>query len=243
MFCLLCRKHDTSNNQNKSKKHNVEPAVRFKQKAVEDHANSQQHTAAITAELLSRVSTFEEEVRKIEDVKDEVYYKTLLTIYWIAEEEISNKKFTSVLELLQQVGLEDIKYLKHRSAGSVREMFLLIGSVLKAQLIHDISKAKCFGLLAHEVFDVGHQRKRLARLKEDLSENGRLQRCDLPSVTPHMEEQLNCLTTKYVDALKENIQNRFDGNHKVLTAFKVFDQTAVPKRSKAGFKQYGMADV
>ena len=91
--------------------------------------------------------------------------------------------------------------------------------------------------------DVGHQRKHLARLKEVLSENGRLQRCDLPSVTPHMEEQLNCLTTKYVDALKENIQNRFDGNHKVLTAFKVFDPIAVPKRGKAGFKQYGMADV
>ena len=31
MFCLLCRKHYTSNNQNKSKKYNVEPAVRFKQ--------------------------------------------------------------------------------------------------------------------------------------------------------------------------------------------------------------------
>ena len=58
--------------------------------------------------------------------------------------------------------------------------------------------------------DVGHQRKHLARLKDDLSENGRLQRCDLPSMTPHMEEQLNSLTTKYVDALKENIQNRFD---------------------------------
>ena len=157
MFCLLCRKHDTSNNQNKSKKYNVEPAVRFKRKAVEDHANSQQHTAAITAELLSRVSTFEEEVRKIEDVKDEVYYKTLLTIYWIAEEEISNKKFTSVLELLQQVGLEDIKYFKHRSAGSVREMFLHIGSVLKAQLVHDILKAKCFGLLADEFFDVSNK--------------------------------------------------------------------------------------
>ena len=91
--------------------------------------------------------------------------------------------------------------------------------------------------------DVGLQRKHLARLKEDLSENGRLQRCDLPNVTPHMEEQLNSLTTKYVDALKENIQNRFDGNLKVLTAFKVFDPTAVPKRSEAGFKQYGLADV
>lgn len=41
MFCLLCRKHGTSNNQNKSKKYNLEPAVRFKWKTVEDHANSQ----------------------------------------------------------------------------------------------------------------------------------------------------------------------------------------------------------
>lgn len=84
------------------------------------------------------MSTFEEEVKKIEDAKDEVYYKTLLTVYWIVKEEISNKRFTSLLELLQQVDLEDIKYFKHRSAGSVREIFLLIGSVLKAQLVHDI---------------------------------------------------------------------------------------------------------
>ena len=173
MFCLLCRKHDTSNNQNKSKKYNVEPAVIFKRKAVEDHANSQQHTAAITAELLSRVSTFEEEVRKIEDVKDEVYYKTLLTIYWIAEEEISNKKFTSVLELLQQVGLEDIKYFKHRSAGSVREIFLLIGSVLKAQLVHDISKAKCFGLLADEVFYLSNKEQLVTFVKFVHPETGK----------------------------------------------------------------------
>ena len=80
MFCLFCRKHGTSNSQNKTKKYNLEPAVRFKRKAVEDHANSQQHAAAITAELLSRVSTFEEEVSKIEDAKDEVYYKALLTM-------------------------------------------------------------------------------------------------------------------------------------------------------------------
>ena len=78
-----------------------------------------------------------EEVRKIEDAQDEVYYKMLLTMYWIVKEEISNKKFTSLLELLQQVGLEDIKYFKHCSASSVREMLLFIGSVLKAQLVHD----------------------------------------------------------------------------------------------------------
>ena len=501
MFCLLCRKHGTTNYQNKSKKYNVEPAIRFKRKAVEDHASSQQHAAAVTAELLSRVSTFEEEVRKIEGSKDEVYYKTLLAMYWIAKEEIPNKKFTSLLALLQQLGLEDIKYFKHRSAGSTREMFLLIGGVLKTQLVDDISKAKCFGLLTDEVCDVSnkeqlvtfvkfvhpetgkaktaflaasnllensssanaktitdaivaqvedagidkrkltsfstdgasvmtgkrngvaarlradnkalinihcichrlalacgdandrisyikvvekvllqlwsffensakknasyakavltikqlsvsnrgqkklrkrfqkacrsrwlstekaiegiyedyealvqtlrvfkesgdatatgllqqtsnlkflgtvyllhevlpilghlsktfqegevclasiapaieytadrlddvcHQHKHLARLKEDLTDNGRLQRCDLPSLTPHMEEQLKSLTTRYLDALKENIENRFDGNLKVLTAFKVFDPTAVPEKNEVGFKQYGIADV
>ena len=501
MFCLLCRKHGTSNYQNKSKKYSLEPAVRFKRKAVEDHANSQQHAAAVTAELLSRVSTFEEEVRKIQDTRDEVYYKTLLAMYWIAKEEIPNRKFTSLLSLLQQLGLEDIKYFKHRSAGSTREMFLLIGSVLKTQLVDDISRAKCLGLLTDEVCDVsnkeqlvtfvkfvhpktgkaktaflasssllensssanaktisdalvaqvedagidkrklasfssdgasvmtgkrngvasrlragnktlinvhcichrlalacgdandtisyikqvekvllqvwsffdnsakksaayakavlavkqlsvsnrgkkklrkkfqkacrsrwlstekaiegvyedyepllqtlrvfkedgdatatgllqqtsnlkflgtayllrevlpilghlsktfqqgeiclasiapaieyiadrldevGQQREHLGKLKEDLSESGRLQRCEIPVMSPHMKEQLKNLTIKYVDALKENIENRFAGNLTVLTAFRVFDPTAVPKKTEVGFKQYGIADV
>lgn len=80
---------------------------RFKQKPVEDHANSQQHAAAVTAELLSRVSMFEEEVRKIQDTRDKVYYKTLPAKYWIAKEEIPKKKFMSLLVVPQQLGLED----------------------------------------------------------------------------------------------------------------------------------------
>lgn len=32
MFCLLCRKHNVANTKNKSKKFNMEPAVRFKKK-------------------------------------------------------------------------------------------------------------------------------------------------------------------------------------------------------------------
>ena len=64
------------------------------------------------AELLSRISTLEEEVRKIEDSKNELYYKIFLVMYWIAIEEISNKKFTSLPALLQMLGVEDIKYFK-----------------------------------------------------------------------------------------------------------------------------------
>ena len=75
-------------------------------------------------------------MRKIQDTRDEVYYKTLLAMYWIAKEEIPKKKFTSLLSVFPQLGLKDIKYFKHRSPGSVSEMFILIGSVLKPQMIY-----------------------------------------------------------------------------------------------------------
>ena len=269
-------------------------------------------------------------------------------MYWIAKEETPNKKFTSLLAVLQQLEHEDIKYFKHRSGGSIRALFLLIGSVLKAQFVDDISRTKCFGLLIDDVCDVsnkeqlvafvrfvhpetgkaktalfasssllensssadalvaqvedagidkrklasfssdgasvvkwctvyllqevlpilghlsktfqqgevclasiapaieytadrldevGQQREHLARLKKDLFENGRLQICELPIMSPDMEEQLKNLIVKHVDALKENIENRFEGNLKVLTAFRVFDLTAVPKKNEVGFKQ------
>ena len=180
MFFLLCRKHGTSNNQNKSKKYSLEPAVRFKRKAVDDHANSQQHAAAVTAELVNRVSTFEE-VREIQDTRDEVYYKTLLAMYRMAKEEIPNKKFTSLPAVLQQLGLEDIKYFKHLSAGSVREMFLLIGSVLNSQLLDDISRARCFGLLTGEVCDVSNKEQLVTFVKFVHPETGKVKTAFLAS--------------------------------------------------------------
>ena len=45
LFCLLCKKHDTSNPQNKSK--------------FEDHCRTSQHMNAVSAEMLQRVSVFQ----------------------------------------------------------------------------------------------------------------------------------------------------------------------------------------
>lgn len=131
MFCLLCRKHNVANTKGKSKKFNMEPAVRFKKKAVEEHSNSQQHSAALTAELLRRVSTFNEGIERKEKTRHDVYYNTFLAIYWLEKEEIWNKNFGSLLELLEQVGLKGMIFFQHRSAGSVREMFLPLGKVVR----------------------------------------------------------------------------------------------------------------
>ena len=124
MFCLLCRKHNCSNSQNKSKKFNLQPSVRYKWKAVEDHANSQQHKNAVMAELLSTMSYFQKELDRRETIKDSDYYNALLTMYLLAKEEVASKKLVSLLKLLEQVGLEDMRFFQHRSRVNTRNVFV-----------------------------------------------------------------------------------------------------------------------
>ena len=159
IFCLLCKKHIIANTKIKSKKFNIEPAVRFKKKALEECTNLQQHSAAITAEPLSRVSTFNEEIERKEKTRDEVYFNTFLAMYWLAKEEIVNKKFGSLLELLEQVGLKDMKFFQHRSAGSVREMLLLLGKFVRDTGTNPFSEVRSFSLLCDEANDVANKQQ------------------------------------------------------------------------------------
>ena len=160
MFCLLCRKHDVTNLQNKSKKFNTEPAVRFKRKSVEEHSTSQQHKAAVSAELLSRVSVFQKEFEEREKSKEDVYFNAFLALYWIAKEEIANTKFTSLLEVVEKMGLSNMKFFEHRSGGSVREMFILMGEMVKSEVVKKAQQAGSIGLLIDEVMDIA-QREQL----------------------------------------------------------------------------------
>lgn len=153
MFCLLCRKHDATNLQNKSKKFNTEPAVRFKRKSVEEHSTSQQHKAAVSAELLSRVSVFQREFEEREKSKEDVYFNAFLALYWIAKEEIANTKFTSLLEVVEKMGLSNMKFFEHRSGGSVREMFILMGEMVKSEVVKKAQQTSFMGLLIDEVMD------------------------------------------------------------------------------------------
>ena len=120
MYCLLCRKHNTKNKQNKSKVFSSDPAVRYRKPTITSHANSRQHLAAIEAEHLQRVSTFHKESVNRGNVADDVLYKALISIYWIAKHEIPIRKLVPLLQLLEKVGVTEMKYFTHRSAGSVR---------------------------------------------------------------------------------------------------------------------------
>ena len=75
LFCLLCKKHDTSNPQNKSKVFNKEPCKRFRPEEFEDHCRTSQHMNAVSAEMLQRVSVFQRTLDEREIVTEEMLLK------------------------------------------------------------------------------------------------------------------------------------------------------------------------
>ena len=148
MFCLLCKKHNTAHLKNNSKVYNL------KTDALKDYSKSAQHAAAVQAEMLSRVSIFHKEVKESVKSKDEVLQNAFMSVYWLAKEEMANKKFLSLLTLLQMLGLENMKYFRHRSTGSTIKIFLTLDRVLKQRVVEALRKSKAFGLLVDEVMDI-----------------------------------------------------------------------------------------
>lgn len=86
-------------------------------------------------------------------------------MYWPAKEEIANKKFGSLLELLEQVGLKDMRFFQHRSAGLVREMFLLLGKVGRDTITNPFSHVRSFGLLCDEANVVANKEQLITFIK------------------------------------------------------------------------------
>ena len=154
MYCFLCKKHNTENAKNKSKVYNSTPSVRFKKSAIKDHTLSQQHKDAIEAEMLSRVSLFHKEITEKEKVKDAVLWNAFLAAYWLAKEEVANRKFSSLVDLLKIVSPETMKFFTYSGEETVQSIFLAIGTALMERLLKHAKEAGCFGLLSDEVTDI-----------------------------------------------------------------------------------------
>ena len=151
---LLCKKHNTANLKTYSKVYNLIPAQRLKTDLLKDHSKNAQYVAAVQAEMLSQVSIFHREVKEQVKSKDEVLQNAFMSVYWLAKEEMANKKLVSLLTLLQMLVLEDMKHFRHRSAGSTIEIFLTLGRVLKQRVVEELRKSKAFGPLVDEVTDI-----------------------------------------------------------------------------------------
>lgn len=145
--------HDCENPFNHQKKFNQVPAVRFKKSALvgkDGHSGSQQHEMAIQREHNKRVSYFHKEFETQPQTKDSVLHDAFLSAYWLAREEIANRRFISLLELEEILGVPEIRRFDHRSQGSQRELFLLLGQALKDEIVKKVKNANSYGLMVDE---------------------------------------------------------------------------------------------
>ena len=154
MFCFLCRCHDTASPTNGNSTWNSKPCVCDIMQAIKLHANSAMHAAAINEEHLQRTTPFHKEVQEREMVRNTVLLKVFTTLYCIAKEEIANTKATSLIALLERLGLEEIKHFRQRSQGSIHEVLLFLGKAMKDKVIKAAASSEVFGCLADEVTDI-----------------------------------------------------------------------------------------
>lgn len=104
--------------------------------------------------MMNRVSVFQKELDERQKVNDSVLFKLFYSIYCLAKEGIANKKAAGLLNLLEKLGVNDLKYFDHRSPASVREMFSTLGCAVKENVVTRAKTAGCFGLLVDDVSDI-----------------------------------------------------------------------------------------
>ena len=92
---MLCKKHETSNPQNKSKVFNKEPCKRFRPGEFEDHCRTSKHMNAVSAEMLQRDSVFQRTLDERKSVAEDVLLKVFTATYWIMKKELPNPKIKS----------------------------------------------------------------------------------------------------------------------------------------------------
>ena len=154
MFCLFCRKHNLKSSHSKSDVWNTTPSVRLRREAVQDHLTTTQDKEVFKLEMMQRVSKFQKQVNKRHEVNENMLEKTFTAIYWLAKEEISNQKLIPLLELLENLGISELKYFQDGSRPFVREMFVTLGESIQEIILERIRRAKSFGILADEAADV-----------------------------------------------------------------------------------------
>uniref|UniRef100_UPI00398F731B zinc finger protein 862-like n=1 Tax=Pristiophorus japonicus TaxID=55135 RepID=UPI00398F731B len=150
MFCYLCRRHDTHNKQNKTKVFNGTPAVRYKKSALQVHAESQQHAAAVHGELAGRLS--ERELAEAEEEQGAGLPTLFLAAYWLARQELPASRLRAVLRLLAQAGLRGLgDAAGFRRPETLCQVFAALGRVIGRRLARRVRQAGCFGLLCDRV--------------------------------------------------------------------------------------------
>ena len=154
-FCILCKKYNATNPQNKSQTFAETPCVRFKEDALKTHITSKSHGASIQTNLIQKTSIFHKVHVEKEEVKTSVLEKAFSLAFFLMKEYIAMRKFIGFVNLMQTyIGVVDFKHFNHRAPDSVKQIFLTVGNSVKEDILVQVREAQSYGLLIDEVTDI-----------------------------------------------------------------------------------------
>ena len=128
MFCGLCRIHNACQPSNKSKVWNIEANHRCRTETVFHHLkqrskdNITMHNIAVSSEKAKQPSYFvTKEQARVKHVNSS-YLAVFKALYWLAKEEVANAKTVSLLCLLEEFGVKEVKAFTTRSEYVLKKM-------------------------------------------------------------------------------------------------------------------------
>ena len=68
-------------------------------------------------------------------------------LYWLAKEEFSSTKNTSLLQLIEKMGVDNFKYFQTRLEPVLRKMLLLIAKTIIQDIIVKNKTIKCLRII------------------------------------------------------------------------------------------------
>ena len=99
------------------------------------------------ADVMNKISVFQKNIDESENASHNVLWSAFYCQYWLARYCIANSKLNSLIELLEHLGLDKMKYFQHHSAGSHQKILHVIGEVIQSQVTQRTQKAGCFSVL------------------------------------------------------------------------------------------------
>ena len=233
MFCSLCRNYNITQNNGKPI-WNTLPNIRCRTQTVTDHYSKEtsMHQEAVQASMRHKSSYFDKAKKeKISTLKNEVYYKVFSTLYWLAKEEMPSSKITSLLTLIEKMGVKELRYFETRSEVVLRKMLLLISKTIVQDLVAKIKASQYYALLTDEVTDISNLCQLVSFVKIFDEEGGKadtryLDCSDLlehsPEASPDADAIVACITEKFKELTLEieNLKAFVSDGASVMTGVK-----------------------
>ena len=115
------------------------------------------HEEAMFAHNRRKTSYYDaEENKKVNSLKNVVYFKVFQSLYWLAKEEMPSTKITSLLTLVEKLGVNDIKHFETQSEPVLRKMLLFIATTIVEDIVEKIKESEVYGFLTDEVTDISN---------------------------------------------------------------------------------------